>query len=422
MIRSGVLALALFAGLSLANAEDSPLFKLQGFATISAYGIATTTGGGGDAPVMRVRTPEEFFAAAERTDIKSKAARNTTPRVIEIVNDLDLGELANERAGNELKSVGIVHVRPNTTIFSRGDGATLRHGTLEIHGSQNVILRNLKFRELWEFDPTGKYDRFGWDYIRITNAGKERSHHIWIDHCDFGRAYDGAVDITHGSDLVTVSWCRFGGDHNGPHKKVMLIGHSSGPGAASTDTGKLNVTLHNNYFHDIDDRAPRVRFGNVHVFNDMVDGAENATISVMNAVTLVENCIYRDAAVATTFSHANDTVKKNRAGTITIVNSRNENPRTPKADVEIEESEEGGAKDVPHAQKDPNRDFELAHNFQSSIERSALRFNAPAGWKWENPNALPYNYQLDPTDAVTALVEKFSGTGKLRDDELIPAR
>jgi pectate lyase len=108
------------------------------------------------------------------------------------------------------------------------------------------------------------------------------------------------VDITHGSDLVTISWCRFAGDARGPKKKVSLIGHSSSANAAVTDRGRLNVTLHHNWFVNIDDRAPRARFGNIHAYKNLIEGAQNATISVMGAVTLVERCVYRDARIATT--------------------------------------------------------------------------------------------------------------------------
>ena len=85
----------------LAPAQEKPSFKLQGFATIKAYGLDTTTGGG-DAPVKVVHTPQELLDAAERTDIRDKKARNNSPRVIQIANDLDLGVLANQRGGSEL--------------------------------------------------------------------------------------------------------------------------------------------------------------------------------------------------------------------------------------------------------------------------------------------------------------------------------
>nr|WP_234341323.1 hypothetical protein [Streptomyces sp. NRRL S-646] len=72
--------------------------------------------------------------------------------------------------------------------------------------------------------------------------------------------HDGLLDITGGSDLVTVSWSRFA-----DHDKAMLIGNSD---SATGDRGKLRVTLHHNQFESIVQRAPRVRFGQVHVYDN----------------------------------------------------------------------------------------------------------------------------------------------------------
>jgi pectate lyase len=54
--------------LSAAQAVESrPSFELVGFASISAHGLQTTTGGG-NAPVISVRTSRELQAVLERTD------------------------------------------------------------------------------------------------------------------------------------------------------------------------------------------------------------------------------------------------------------------------------------------------------------------------------------------------------------------
>ena len=376
------------AAVCCAATNDSPSAQV-GFSTLTAYGQVGTTGGGDVAPTI-VRNAKEFLSAAERLEIKDKKIRDTTPRVILIANDIDLGELKNVTGNSTGKEVGIIRIRPHTTIYST-NAATLRRGTLEVHGTRNIIIRSLKFRDLWEFDPTGKYDKLGWDYVRITDKGNDIAHHVWVDHCDFEKAYDGLLDVVHGSDLITISWCRFAGDTNGPQKKVTLIGHSSSPTAAEIDRGRLNVTLHHNLFENIEDRVPRARFGNIHAFNNVVEGAQYATMSVMGAVTLVENSIYRDVKCATSFSHAKDSALKEKGGAICIVDSKNENPR-----------------ETTPATK-PDERFEQENNFKSNVERTKLEFNAPRGFVWENRNQLPYRYEADVTGKTVELVKRLSG-------------
>ena len=103
------------------------------------------------------------------------------------------------------------------------------------------------------------------------------SNNVWIDHNTlrdkatrdetlpqyFGvlfQVHDGLLDITNASDLVTVSWNRFL-----DHDKVSLIGSSD---SAAADRGKLRVTFHHNLYDGVQQRAPRVRFGQVHVYNN----------------------------------------------------------------------------------------------------------------------------------------------------------
>ena len=160
------------------------------------------------------------------------------------------------------------------------------------------------------------------------------------------------------------------------------------------------MTLHHNWWENIDDRAPRARFGNIHACNNFVNGAANATISVSGAVTLVENCVYQDSRIATSFSHASDTVAKQHGGTICIVGSLNQKPRPPsKSDDESDR-------------------FETEKNFRSNVERTQLRFNPPADIAWEQLNELPYRLQADPVDALPDLLRKQAGTGKLTDADL----
>ncbi|TDC84947.1 pectate lyase [Micromonospora sp. KC606] len=171
-----------------------------------------------------------------------------------------------------------INVGPNTTIVGLR-GARLAGLTLMIDGASNVIVRNLTFDDARDcfpaWSPTdGDTGNWNSQYDQISIRRSER---VWIDHNTFtdgdnpdsaqpvyfGRPYqvhDGSLDITHTASLVTASWNRFTG-----RDKVMLIGSSNTVGP---DVGRLKVTLHHNLFDRVLQRLPRVRFGQVDVYNN----------------------------------------------------------------------------------------------------------------------------------------------------------
>jgi pectate lyase len=106
------------------------------------------------------------------------------------------------------------------------------------------------------------------------------STHVWLDHNTFDdgdhppstypellgapfEVHDGLVDVTHGSNYVTISYNEFL-----EHDKTMLIGSSNSGSTARGDFGKLKVTIHHNLFDDLGQRLPRLRFGQVHLYNN----------------------------------------------------------------------------------------------------------------------------------------------------------
>jgi pectate lyase len=172
-----------------------------------------------------------------------------------------------------------VNLTSNTTLLGFGPDARIVGAHVRVNNVQNVIIRNMTFEDAYDcfpqWDPTdGSQGNWNSAYDNISLTG---ATNVWIDHCElndgahpdsaqpsyFGRPYvihDGLVDITNASDLATVSWNRFL-----EHDKVMLIGSSD---SATADVGKLRVTVHHNVFDTNVQRAPRVRFGQVHVFNN----------------------------------------------------------------------------------------------------------------------------------------------------------
>jgi pectate lyase len=225
---------------------SGPASAADGFADVNGV----TTGGAGG-PTVSVSSAADFV---------SFATQATAPYIIEVTGNLN---------------VGAISIGSNKTIRGVGSGATL-DGELYVNGKSNVIFQNLSVTN----DRTAGTG----DGIRIVN-----SHHIRVDHCTFFDTDDGALDITNASDYVTVSWCKFYYTRNNGHNFVNLIGSSD---TSTEDRGKLHVTFHHNWWGNLCiERMPRVRFGQVHVYNNYYNATGNnyAVRAALESQNLVEN-------------------------------------------------------------------------------------------------------------------------------------
>ncbi|SCF13589.1 pectate lyase family protein [Micromonospora chokoriensis] len=205
-----------------------------------------------------------------------------------------------------------INVGPNTTIVGLR-GALLTGLTLMIDRASNVIVRNLTLVDARDcfpaWSPTdGEAGNWNSQYDQIS---VRRSENVWVDHntftdgdnpdsaqpVHFGRPYqvhDGSLDVTHTASLVTASWNRFTG-----RDKLLLIGSSNTVGP---DVGRLRVTLHHNLFDGVLQRLPRVRFGQVDVYNNHYrlagDDFQYALgVGVQSAIYAQNNFFTLDAAV-----------------------------------------------------------------------------------------------------------------------------
>ena len=302
----------------------------------SAYNLVgfgqNTTGGGvmpeTDPAYAKVSTPLELANAV--------LAFNKTGgiKVIEIMNDLDLGwdeigsavqnlastpfnpaataQLHPRLIATGVSKMDVKYKNGGLTIFST-NGATIRHCTFNIKSTHNIIVRNLKFDEMWEWDEAtkGQYDKNDWDFIDLANGGDV--YNVWIDHCTFTKAYDGIVDLKAGSTNVTFSWCKYTGDDGATNTNsfvwqqinsletnktayafynflrsngfsttniVQIIqGHDKthlmGSNDQDPNNANLSATFHHLWMRNCWDRAvPRLRAGNVHDFNIYVDDTD----------------------------------------------------------------------------------------------------------------------------------------------------
>jgi len=247
--------------------------ELVGWAT---NGTGTT--GGGDATPQTVTTVAALNAAAA----------GTNPAVIYVSGVLP---------------ADTVTIGSNKTIVGLC-GAEI-HGHIDITSASNVIVRNIRVVGYGvgncTLDPAFVAMvgcSSGNDAITVA-----RSNHIWFDHDDVSDGTDGNLDITLGSDFVTVSWTKFhytartdntGNDSTGAagHRYSNLVG---GDDNSSPDIGKLNVTWHHNWWADrVVERQPRIRYGKNHLYNNLwTSSGDNYCVrSGMNAQILLENNVF----------------------------------------------------------------------------------------------------------------------------------
>ncbi|MGW2823792.1 pectate lyase family protein [Streptomyces sp. NPDC001443] len=259
---------ALAAGAAaLATAVVLALPQPAGAADTSPVGFGAGTTGGGSSTAVTVTT-----LAAFKTAVTGDSAK-----VVKVNGLISLS--------------GQVDIGSNTTVLGVGSASGFTGGGLRLKKVTNVVIRNLNISK-----PVAPADG-----ITVQASTK-----VWVDHNSFSSDrdhdkdyYDGLLDITHGSDYVTVSWNTFK-----DHYKGSLVGHSDSN--ASEDTGHLRVTYHHNWFNNVNSRIPSLRFGTGHFYDNYVVGADTAVHSRMGAQMFVQNNVFRSTAVAVTTSRDSD--------------------------------------------------------------------------------------------------------------------
>ncbi|MBN1788384.1 MAG: carbohydrate-binding protein [Sedimentisphaerales bacterium] len=205
----------------------SNTFAVDGWASMDG---GTTGGEGGT--VVEVNNVDDFTYYAEDT--------HQDPYIIYVNGNITLSNN--------------VRVRGNKTIIGRPGS----------HISGNLkCYREEESNNIFRYLDIDNYNEVGdGDCISIDSA-----NHIWVDHCTFTDGGDGNVDIKNGADYITISWCKFQYTRDSGHNYTNLIGHSDDNG--STDRDHLLVTVHHNWYSTMcKERMPRVRFGQVHVYNN----------------------------------------------------------------------------------------------------------------------------------------------------------
>lgn len=187
------------------------------------------------------------------------------------------------KPGNYL---GPINVGSNVTIYGY-QGAVIQQpstgSAMKLSESKNVIIRNL------EFQGVGALDEDDEDCLQIN----KNSTNVWIDHVYIYDGHDGNLDITNGSNYITISWTKFAYTNaSSNHQFSNLIGNSD---SKTSDEGKLKVTFHHTWWSDgVKERMPRVRYGQVHLYNNLFDSKNSSTCirAGIKADLRVENNVF----------------------------------------------------------------------------------------------------------------------------------
>lgn len=251
-----------------------------------ADGWASQGGGtlGGSAAPSR-----HVYTVANRAQLMAAIANGgVDPKIIKLTGIIDMSEGVPYASTGDQAARGTVRLNSNTTLIGAGSNAGLSNGHITLLNVSQIIIRNLKIINPCDvgpvWDPNDGSGAWNSAFDAIAVSG---SDHVWVDHNTFTDApmtddllavengkvkqcHDGALDVTNGSDYVTVSYNLFT-----KHNKNNLIG--SGDGVTS-DEGKLRVTFSNNVFNDVASRSPRVRYGMVHLFNNYYAGSKSLPV------------------------------------------------------------------------------------------------------------------------------------------------
>ena len=148
--------------------------------------------------------------------------------------------------------------RSNKTIDGRGRKITLRDYPLRIDNQSEIIIESIAFEA--PTDEAGlDISKNDHDAITLLGSGTQN---VWINHCSFSGYADDHIDLLGAATFITISWSRF------TNQDEMI---NIGTQPEDDSTRSTRVTMHHNFFNGAQRYHPRLRYGYVHSFNNIVN-------------------------------------------------------------------------------------------------------------------------------------------------------
>lgn len=275
---------AAVATLALAAATGAVLSAPEAAAaTGSATGYATqnggTTGGAAGQTVRATTGTQIHEALCGRAD-------SGTPIVIEVEGTINHGNTTKVSGSSCNTAAGVIELKQisNVTIVGVGSGAVFDQLGIHLREASNIIIQNVTVRNVKK---SGSPTSNGGDAIGMESGVRN----VWVDHTTLeasggeSEGYDGLFDMKANTRYVTLSY-----------SILRNSGRGGLVGSSESDLSNGFITYHHNLYENIDSRAPLLRGGIAHIYNNhYVKLNESGINSRAGARAKVENNYFEDS-------------------------------------------------------------------------------------------------------------------------------
>ncbi|MEU0910162.1 pectate lyase family protein [Streptomyces althioticus] len=274
LLAAGALTAATGVALSSTTASAAA-GGVTGYATQNG---GTTGGAGGQ--TVRATTGTAIHQA-----LCGRAA-SSTPITIQVEGTINHGNTTKVSGSScntaadkiELKQIS------NVTIVGVGNGAVFDQLGIHIREASNIVIQNVTVKNVKK---SGSPTSNGGDAIGMESDVRN----VWVDHVTLeasggeSEGYDGLFDMKDNTQYVTLSY-----------SVLRNSGRGGLIGSSESDRSNGYVTFHHNLYENIDSRAPLLRGGIAHMYNNHYKRLNDSGInSRAGARAKVDNNYFEDS-------------------------------------------------------------------------------------------------------------------------------
>ncbi|MBM4831220.1 MULTISPECIES: pectate lyase family protein [Actinomycetes] len=274
LLAAGALTAATGVALSTTTASAAA-GGVTGYATQNGG----TTGGAGGQTVRATTGTAIHQALCGR-------ANSSTPITIQVEGTINHGNTTKVSGSScntaadkiELKQIS------NVTIVGVGNGAVFDQLGIHIREASNIVIQNVTVRNVKK---SGSPTSNGGDAIGMESDVRN----VWVDHVTLeasggeSEGYDGLFDMKDNTQYVTLSY-----------SVLRNSGRGGLIGSSESDRSNGYVTFHHNLYENIDSRAPLLRGGIAHMYNNHYKRLNDSGInSRAGARAKVDNNYFEDS-------------------------------------------------------------------------------------------------------------------------------